>query len=222
MAWAVVQNTGTFNATAGTTLAVGFGASTVTAGNRLILLAMGLGGSAATATFSATDTRSTTYSGIAATLTTHATALFRAQVLHGSIPTTGTVTVTLTLSASANERILIIAEVSGLSGSTSGTASLTGIGANPTTNMTVSATDSLMFGGMATGGSGTQGTGYSLLSTQDGNVGEYRLPASTGAQALSFTQVSADYALFGAEFLASAAAATVTPAFQPMRMPLGV
>jgi hypothetical protein len=78
MAWAVVQNTGTFNATAGTTLAVAFG-SNVTAGNRIIVLGLALGGSATTATLSATDTRSTPYTAIATTLATHATALFRAK-----------------------------------------------------------------------------------------------------------------------------------------------
>jgi hypothetical protein len=209
MAWTVVQNTGTFNATAGTSLAVAFG-SNVTAGNRIIVLGIALGGSATTATLSATDTRSTPYSAIATTLATHATALFRCQVIHGLIATSGACTVTFTLSASANERVMMIAEVSGLSGSTSGVVATTGLAANPSGNMTISATSSLMIGGMATGGSGTQGTGFTLLTTQDGNVGEYRIPAGTGTQALSFTEAASnDFAVFGAEFLASATAATV-------------
>jgi hypothetical protein len=210
MAWAVVQNTGTFNATAGTTLAVAFG-SNVTAGNRIIVLGLALGGSATTATLSATDTRSTPYTAIATTLATHATALFRAQVIHGLIPTSGACTVTFTTSLSANERVMMIAEVSGLTGSTSGVIATTGLGANPSGNMTISATSSLMIGGLATGGSGTQGTGFTLLTTQDGNVAEYRTPAGTGAQPLAFTAVSNDYAVFGAEFLATAGAAAVIP-----------
>lgn len=220
-----VQSVGTFNATAGTSLAVTFSAgSPVTAGNRLVVLAMALGGSATTTVFSATDTLGTSYSPIAATLTTHSTALFRCQVLlSGLIPSSGADTVTLALSLSANERILIVAEVSGLSGATGGAASATGIGANPTTNATIVDVTSLMIGGMATGGSGTQGTGYSLLSTQDGNVGQYRIPAGTGAQAFSFTQVSADYALFGSELRAdtgisgssSATAPAVAGEFSP-------
>jgi hypothetical protein len=211
MAWAVVQGTGTFNATPGTTAAIAFG-SNVTAGNRIIVLGLALGGSATTATLSATDTRSTPYSAIATTLATHATALFRCQVIHGLIATSGACTVTFTTSLSANERVMMIAEVSGLTGSTSGVIATTGIGANPSGNMTISATSSLMIGGLATGGSGTQGTGFTLLgATQDGNVAEYRIPAGTGAQPLAFTAVSNDYAVFGAEFLATAGAATVIP-----------
>jgi hypothetical protein len=215
MAWAVVQGTGTFNATPGTTAAIAFG-SNVTAGNRIIVLGLALGGSATTATLSATDTRSTPYSAIATTLATHATALFRCQVIHGLIATSGACTVTFTTSLSANERVMMIAEVSGLTGSTSGVIATTGIGANPSGNMTISATSSLMIGGLATGGSGTQGTGFTLLgATQDGNVAEYRIPAGTGAQPLAFTAVSNDYAVFGAEFLATAGAATVNRARMP-------
>jgi hypothetical protein len=202
---------GTFNATPGTTAAIAFG-SNVTAGNRIIVLGLALGGSATTATLSATDTRSTPYSAIATTLATHATALFRCQVIHGLIATSGACTVTFTTSLSANEQVMMIAEVSGLTGSTSGVIATTGLGANPSGNMTISATSSLMIGGLATGGSGTQGTGFTLLgATQDGNVAEYRIPAGTGAQPLAFTAVSNDYAVFGAEFLATAGAAAVIP-----------
>jgi hypothetical protein len=67
--------------------------------------------------------------------------------------------------------------------------------------------------------SGTQGTGFTLLTTQDGNVGEYRIPAGTGTQALSFTEAASnDFAVFGAEFLASAAAAGIPDlVMAPMR-----
>jgi hypothetical protein len=207
MAWTAVQNNGTFVASAGSTLALAFG-SNVTVGNRIIVCGVFLGASGTTA-FSATDNLGNTYTAIPASLSLNATAGFRTQILHAPVTTGGACTVTLTSSTSTNERVICISEISGLSG-TLGTTPVNGTGntSNPTINMTVDAADSLLVGALATGLSATQGTGWTLVAAPDGNAGEYRLPAGTGVQTVSFTQGSAaQYAISGAEFRTSGAAA---------------
>jgi hypothetical protein len=209
MAWAFVQSTGAFTTAAGTTRALAYTGNTV-AGNRLIAGCIWTG--SGTATCALTDSQGNTWTPIANTLGTSSTN--RVQIFHAPAGSSAANTVTMTTSVSTAERVMMIGEFSGLSGSL-GAAPInsSGSSANPSSNITVDSATSLLVGAMFSGGSATQGTGWTLFTaTQDGNAAEYRLPAGTGAQAVSWTMTSTTWTMGAAEFLASAAASsTVTP-----------
>lgn len=206
MAWAHVQNTGTFAISAGTTLAQAYG-SNVTSGNRLI--AVCIWEKTNTTTCALTDTQGNTWSAIAGTLATGNT-VDRVQVFHTSAGSTGANTVTMTTNVSTDVRVIMISEFSGLTGSLGASfVAASGTSANPSSNITVGAATSLILGGCLTSGSCTQGASYSLLSTQTGNTSEYRLPPGTGSLAVAFVAASSNWAIGAAEFLAGAGGATV-------------
>lgn len=209
MSWANIQSTGTFNATAGTTLALAYG-SNVTAGNRLIAVCIWSGGGTEVMTCAVTDSQGNTWAGVAGSLATALSPSSRIQIFHAQASAAAADTATMTVSGTAAERVIMLGEFSGLSGSLGASPlSATGTASNPTANITLDATTSLIVGGLFTAGTGAAGSGYTLLSSQDGNIGEYRLPGGPGAQPVSFTEAgSALYAISGVEFLASP---TVTP-----------
>jgi hypothetical protein len=220
VAWANVQSGGTFQATAGTTLALAYG-SPVVAGNRLIAVCIWTAASGAATTCTVTDSQGNTWTAIPETLATSVNNR-RSQIFHAPAGSSTADTVTMTLAASVGERVICLTEVSGLSGSLgAAVVAATGTAANPTANITVGAASSLIVGGGFSASTATVGTGYSLIAAPDGNIGEYRLPAGTGAQAVSFTATSAEYTLSGAEFLASGAAAAA-PTRAPRRSNVAV
>lgn len=206
MAWAHVQSVGAFTTAAGTTRALAYG-SNVTAGNMLIAACIWIGGSATTATCALTDTIGNTWSPIAATLTTRSPGRGQLFYVPAFSASSAADTVTMTTSASVSERVIIVSEFSGLSGSLgSAPAAGNGSSTNPSINMTVDAIDSLVVGVCFTNSTASAGAGYTALggAAVDGNVGEYRLPAGTGSQAVAFVQaVSAVWAIGSAEFLAA-------------------
>lgn len=206
MAWAFVKGSGAFTSSAGTTRALAFG-SNVAAGNRLIAVCVWTSN---TATCSVADSQGNSWAAVGASLATAGTTA-RAQVFHASAGSSAACTVTMTTSVSTGERVIFICEVSGLSGSLGASPlAASGTSANPTANITIGATSSLLIGGCYTGGTAAVGSGFTqIAAAQDGNVGEYRIPAGTGAQPVSFMQAgSALYAITGVEFLAAGAAAT--------------
>jgi hypothetical protein len=203
MAWGILQNGGTFNNSAGTTLGLAYG-SNVQSGTRLIAVCLWIGIGVGTTTCTVADSLGNTWAGVAASLATNSTAVSRVEVFHAPSGSAGANTATMTTSASMAERVIILCEFSGLSGSIGASPLATsGNAANPSANITVGAADSLLVSGMFSAGSATQGSGWNLFSTQDGNVGEYRLPAGTGAQPVSYTQTANEYAISGVEFLAT-------------------
>lgn len=208
MAWGHVQSVGAFTTSSGTARALAY-SSSVSAGNTLIAACAWIGGSATSATCALTDTLGLTWTPIPATLTTRSPG--RAQIFYSpTIAPSGANTVTMTTSASVSERVIIIAEFSGLSGSLgsggSGGTAGNGSSTNPSINMAVDAIDSLLIGVAFSNSTADAGSGWTALggANVDGNSGEYRLPAGTGTQTVNFTQaVSAVWAAGGAEFLAT-------------------
>lgn len=201
--WAHVQSVGAFTASTGTTRAVTYG-SNVTAGNLLIATCIWIGATATTCAL--TDTAGNTWTGIAGSLGVRGNG--RCQVFYAPAGSSASNTVTMTTSANVSERVIIIGEFSGLSGSLgSSPTNNNGSSTNPSTNMTVDAASSLLIGACFSNSTADAGSGWTALggANQDGNSGEYRTPAGTGSQAVSFTQpVSAVWAIGAAEFLASA------------------
>lgn len=153
-------------------------------------------------TCSVADTRGNTWAPVAASLATNGVGVARTQIFHTPSGSAGANTVTMTTTASMAERVIVVSEFAGLSGSLGASPlAASGNSVNPSANITITDASSLLVGGCFTGGSATQGAGYTLFSTQDGNVAEYRLPAGTGAQAVSFTEAAAnEYAISGVEF----------------------
>lgn len=209
MAWSVLQSTSNFNATSGTTVAQPFG-SNVVAGNSLICVGCWI--SSATATAAVTDSQGNTWTPIATTLATLSTgAVARSQIFVATAGSSAACTVTLTSSASVAERTVGLIEVSGLAGTTSGVVATSGSATNPSANITVSDAASLIVGGGFNGGTATQGTGYTLIGSADGNPSEYKLAGATGSVAVSFTATGGNYTISAAEFLISGGAPAPPP-----------
>lgn len=201
MAWAFVQGTGAFTASAGTTRALAYG-SNVTSGNRLIAFCVWT--AAASATCALTDTQGNVWAGVAGSLAT--SVANRCQIFHAPAGSSASDTVTMTTSVSTGERVIFLMEASGLSGSLGASPlAANGSSANPSANITIGAATSLLVGGCFTGGTAALGAGYSAIAAvQDGNVGQYRLPAGTGAQAVPFVEAASNtWAISGVEFLIS-------------------
>lgn len=219
MPWAHVQSTGTFQSAAITSLAPLAYGSNVQAGTRLIAGCVWVGSGVGSVTCALTDSRGNTWTPVAASLATNGTAVARSQIFHAPSGTAGANSVTMTVSGTMAELVLVIGEFSGLSGSLGAAPIATsGAAANPSANITVDAADSLLIGAGFSAGSFTVGTGWTVLGAgQDGNLVEYRLPAGTGAQAVSFTDAAADqYTISGVEFRATGGAAPVSYPQSPL------
>lgn len=219
MAWANVQNGGTFNAAAGTTAVQAFG-SNVVAGNLLIVFCVWV--SSTTATCAVTDSQGNTYTGIAATLATNSTQASRSQIFVATAGSSAADTVTMTTSASVGERVIAISEWTGLSGSTSAVLATSGATANPAANITsVSAATSLLAACSFTGGTETVGSGWTSIANGDGNQAQYKLAGATGTISVPFVEAAANqWTISAAEFLISGAVTEFPPPILVMAPPL--
>lgn len=214
MAIAVRQSTSNFATSAGTTLSKAF-TSNVLSGSVLLV---GMSNADRSSTFSLTDL------GAAGNSFTPVTATFCNADIGGAgyglqwaicaSANAGACTPQFTASVSTSEREIWLFELTGANNSTTPDASGQGSGtsAAPSVSLTTVAANAVAFGiiiGFA--GTITQGSGYTLGPSPNGNPSEYQAFASAGAHAVNFSQSSnANYGLSAISIAPPSGATTLT------------
>lgn len=197
-AQAIVGNFSTGNSA---TLAKAYG-SNVTAGNLLVAT---VAWASATQTCTVSGNLNGAFTAIAGSLATDVTGAIRAQTFFKIAGSSGAETITMTCSANNTTREMVIYELTGHDAVTVPDSSnaASGNSTNPTGSITtVAQPGRIVSYCIGTAGTITNGAGYTTSIAQNGDTGEYKAYAATGAISVPYVDASTTrYAMTIAAFL---------------------